>query len=452
MSDDSDGSDGLMFGAVAFGNDAPEALLPPAAPGLALAVASALPAPPPALPPALPGPASASKRRHRATSGLYGSRGRRTAAQKKGLADMLAVARRRVAVERRLHATVALKKRTADIEALASYEASMRAAFTPGTVTSLALYTKLSRRSVLRSIKAAALAYLRLQERLLERIAANVVSHPGVLKRAWERLEYDETRQWMRVDSVMGLLPSQTRSSWNVLAVIHWLGLRFAGGGVHHIPIIRLPVICVGSKGAGVLCDFLEDMPSFAATKQSLKTIMSGASDGCFRVREPDAGGNNLRFSAWEEDQCRADDTQGFDCLPCGLHQQNLLVRRCMSPEVCMNLVKVASSLACLLATGDYFTRLALSITSQDRSIVDQKLRIVRRPPSAKAQLLQQLFLDLFFPKPAIRSSVQHKKHVSDLRSEFEVLLTGVPGFRGFITATLAGRASVLRLKIQRSV
>ena len=193
----------------------------------------------------------------------------------------------------------------------------------------------------------------------------------------------------------MGLLPSQTRSSWNVLAVIHWIGLRFAGGAVHHIPVIRLPVVCVGSKGAGVLCDALEDMPSFAATKRSLRTILSGASWGSFKVREPDAGGNNLRFSAWEEQQID-DDAQGFDVLVCGLHQQNLVIRRCLSPEELMNLVKVASSLACLLASGDYFTRLSLCV----RRLVKERLAILRRPPSAKQLLLQNMFLDLCFPKP----------------------------------------------------
>ena len=90
-----------------------------------------------------------------------------------------------------------------------------------------------------------------------------------------------------------------------------------------------------------------------------------------------------------------------------------------------MNLVKVAQSLACLLASGDYFTRIALSV----RSIVEVSLVIVRRRPTPKSMLQQQLFLDLFFPKPTPNATPKHKNAFADLRTEFEILLTGVPGF-----------------------
>ena len=100
----------------------------------------------------------------------------------------------------------------------------MQAAYTPGSIQSVALYTQQSRRQVRRCIKAAALAYLHLQERFLAKIARNVEQNPNAVKFAWERVEFDETRQWMHIDSAQGLLPCQQRSAWNVLAIIHWVG------------------------------------------------------------------------------------------------------------------------------------------------------------------------------------------------------------------------------------
>ena len=130
----------------------------------------------------------------------------------------------------------------------------------------------------------------------------------------------------------------------------------------------------------------------FFSVKQSLDIIFAHCSFGSFRVREPDAGGNNLKYVAHEEAKLN-NEMQGYDCLPCGLHQQNLVVQRAMSPQCSMMLVKVAHSLACLLQGGDYFTRLVLSVPA----LVAKKLVVVRRPPGAKQRLMQRLFLDIFF-------------------------------------------------------
>jgi hypothetical protein len=311
----------------------------------------------------------------------------------------------------------AASKRQRDVDAR-----SIDAAFSTGSVTSIAQSKRLGRHTVHHSAKTAAFVFLKLQEVFLTELRDRAARRPQpCFDLLFDRIEFDETHQTLSVKLSDLLTATQQSSKWSVSCIIHWLGFRIAGQReTQFVPLIRLPTVNIGSVSAGCLWDAVVEQASYQPIRKLLNDLRQ-MSVHCFTIRELDAAGPNLKFLAHELAALRLDDKTAkvlYSFLLCSLHQGNLLLKDLMSSKASLELAGVAHALACCLQEGNYFARLVCAV----EDVVRGRLLITTEAMSTAQCDEQKLMLDLFFPRPMGKMSEKQAALQQELRDEYGLL------------------------------
>ena len=200
---------------------------------------------------------------------------------------------------------------------------------------------------------------------------------------AWERIEFDETKQRLQVKSHRHLFACQQVSSWSVFVCCHEFGW-IAGDGpdeqVHVLDLLRLNSILVGSCSSVAIWDVLEGR-ELMEVRRALDAIREKA-DNYFVEWEPDAASPNLRLGFDFMEVLRTSASQAarltlFSLLPCGLHQLSHVVQAVCASRASLTLIRGLYSCALLLDAGTYFMIMVCIHTQITRRLVV----VVHEPP-----------------------------------------------------------------------
>ena len=254
----------------------------------------------------------------------------------------------------------------------------LQAAYLPGTVSTKAAMTSFSRKFTRNCSKACMWAALRQQEAFLD----SVVRSPEKIRIAWERVEFDETKQRLQVRSHADLLACQQVSSWSVMVVCHEVGFICGDGPdekVHIVDLLRLNKIIVGSCCSGALWDALEGR-EFQRTRQALDAIRDKA-ENYFIVWEPDSASPNLKLGPHVLELLRTSSSRSarrtlFSMLPCGLHQISHVIQAICAPLASLSFIRGLYATALLLGSGNFFMRMIFCLIQWIRG----RLVVVHEP------------------------------------------------------------------------
>lgn len=209
------------------------------------------------------------------------------------------------------------------------------AAYLPYTSTSLSLALSVDRRHVRACQSCVAHVWLRRQVIALQMILAMCAADIDIW---FERLEFDETKQTLSLGAHEHLSHGQQRCSWPVMVACMIVGWTMKGRGeVFEFPIVRVPVICVGSVNASCIFDAIFDQHQFKPVRELLVQLRSCASRVVL-VREVDSARCGLKSLAGKLAAIRRSaeayaDTALHFVSPCLLHQVNIIARECMQPD-----------------------------------------------------------------------------------------------------------------------
>ena len=345
-------------------------------------------------------PDAKRRRPHRATSGLYGAAQSRTPAQHKAMSLVLATGRREAyqkARATRAEMQIAVMKNTIRE---ATNRAVQEVSFLPHTITALALMARCARSTARYHCAAIAWIWLQRQNAILDYAAVKFDS----IQYYWERVEADETKHVLQLQSHAVLLPHMAVSAWPVLVICMVLGWTWHGVD-WWMPIIRCPVIVVGSCNANALWDALFDADIWAKASASIQVLRQRSCRNLL-VREPDAAGYGIRTLAFEGQQQPANTLHSVS--PCGLHAGSLLVRNVMKQEPeALVVVRGTHQYALQVRTGNYMARLALSMELAVEGLLSVAYTEPPHYVDDVAATQRRLLLQVFFP--AVRAQGQRR-------------------------------------------
>ena len=272
---------------------------------------------------------------------------------------------------------------------------------------------KCSRAHARQTLASVALAWIWLQQALLEHLTKLYTDHPEAGVNVFmDWLKLDETLQSIKVH-LPGLMSIDQSQAWTICVVIRHCAW-FAFGKMMHLYLIIPPVIIVGAVTAAALLDACEGLP---VAKQILRFIdfMRGISQLSHHGMESDGASNNLKLAAhrvevhskmektFEDDPlARKMRYISTSCFLCGLHQNQLGLRPTMaSLGVIYSQLVLTTSL--LLRMGNHFLRLVLAC----KRGVDARLRVVYGPDenSEANRQIRGIHLEAFYPTPKRSSS-----------------------------------------------
>ena len=409
--------------------------------GIVLAGAILLPAAAGAIVPAAGSggllPAAKAKRKHRRTHGLCGAPGQRTAEQKTAVAKAGADARLKSSFHRQRDVLAKAEARASKAqEVFARCTAALMSAYLPHTTTSLSLALSVSAGHVRACQQCVAHVWL---ERQIIALRMVLLMCGAGIDLWFERLEFDETKQVLSLDAHEHLLHHQQRCSWPVLVAVLIVGWTMKGcDEIFEFPLVRAPVICIGSVNASCLYDAVFDQHQFRPVLDMLKQLRSRASR-VILVREVDSARSGFKAIVGELAAIRMSGESYAATLLhfvscCFLHQVNMIARELVQPdEAGLKMLKGWHAYTLVCKTGNYFIRMVLAVMP----LVNQILIRTFSPPNSDPEFLaaRTLILDFLWPCTRVnrrrsdrnpRATAAHAKRamrIQKLRAEWDLMI-----------------------------
>ena len=252
----------------------------------------------------------------------------------------------------------------------------------------------------------------------------------------WERLESDETKQVLTLNSHASLQHAQTRSACPVQVIIKLVGI-VCNDRDFMLPVPRSPVILVGSANASCLWDAHFDIQNYQPIRKKLDQLR-GKAEHILLSREVDSAATGIKTFDNELLSLRK------SCLPveakawhttngCSLHQQQIAVRSSVKPVApeAMRMLAAIDAYTRLMNMGNYWMRVILAVLPWVRS----RLRRTHEAPAwhtdeASAER-RRLIMEVFWPtpRPSRRTNPKAKRRTAEkerlLREEFDVMING---------------------------